>query len=184
MKFVQILDSSQTHHKSSISSDYWEFLVGVPIFSSLTDEEEKIDILQAIQECTLECGDILFQKGELGDAAYIIKKGVIQIYTHKLDGEQVQIATLGVGDILGELALLDGTERSATARASETTCLLRIDRDQFELLRRNMKSAAYKLVRAILVNICDRIRSTNEYICHLLIVTDEKAKPTDSNVLR
>lgn len=173
MKSVQIIDSSQTHHKSSISSDSWEFLVGVPIFYSLT-EKEKIDIIQVMQQFTLECGDILFQKGELGDAAYIIKKGVIQIYTHKLDGEQVQIATLGVGDILGELALLDGTERSATARASETTCLLRIDRDQFELLRRNMKSAAYKLVRAILVNICDRIRSTNEYICDLLIATDER----------
>lgn len=72
---------------------------------------------------TLAAGDVLFRQGDHGESAYVVESGVIEIYSERGDSSHV-IATLGVNDIFGEMALLGDAARTASARATTRTELL------------------------------------------------------------
>ena len=84
-----------------------------------------------------ERGEVLFWEGERGDAMYLIRAGRVVV----LKGDPEKPAVLGYrgpGEIIGEMALLEGQTRSATNVALSDLRLLRIDRDGFrELIRAN-----------------------------------------------
>ena len=60
-----------------------------------------------------------------------------------------QLAVLGRGELIGQMALLDGHRRSATCTAMEQTLVLRLDRDEFEMLFRSGSSFALKFVDSV-----------------------------------
>ena len=65
-------------------------------------------------------GGIVFKQGDAGDRMYVIKSGVLEVLTEPSDNTpSVTIAFLGVGEVVGELALLTGSPRSATIRCPE-----------------------------------------------------------------
>jgi CRP/FNR family transcriptional regulator, cyclic AMP receptor protein len=67
-------------------------------------------------------GETIFHQGDIGDSLYVIESGAVKIVLPSPEGQdEAIIATLGPGDFFGELALLDGAERSATAIAHEAT---------------------------------------------------------------
>lgn len=61
-------------------------------------------------------GTVIFKQGDKGDAAYLIESGAIGIF-REVDGKRVPIATIGPGDLFGEMAVIDGSPRAATAYA-------------------------------------------------------------------
>lgn len=77
----------------------------------------------------LEAGACLFAEGDRGDSAYFIEKGVIDIVVER-DGAVIQLARRGAGEIIGEMALIDGRPRSATAMAAEDCQLVKITEQQ------------------------------------------------------
>lgn len=62
-------------------------------------------------------GEIIFRQGYPGDHAYIVKEGEVEIFFEENDFTEKQLAILGVGEMFGELALMDDKPRSASARA-------------------------------------------------------------------
>ena len=99
-------------------------LRAVPLFEHLPESD--LDRLSAsLGTCTLAEGETLFDEGDEGDRAYIITKGDIEILKETV-GRQVRIAVLTVGGILGEMALLTGETRNATARAMTASELVSI----------------------------------------------------------
>jgi CRP/FNR family transcriptional regulator, cyclic AMP receptor protein len=70
-------------------------------------------------------GDIVFKEGDPGDAAYIIETGSIGIFK-TIDGEDVRIATIGVGELFGEMAIIDGSKRMAHAVALEDCVIVNV----------------------------------------------------------
>jgi CRP-like cAMP-binding protein len=79
--------------------------------------------------------EVIFHQGDPGDSLHIVDEGSVKITLPSPDGEEAIIATLRPGDFFGELALLDGAPRSATAAALEPTTTLALPRDAFmELL--------------------------------------------------
>lgn len=72
---------------------------------------------------TLAAGELLFQQGQQGSAAFVIESGSIEIFSERGDVVQV-IACLGANEIFGEMALLGDAIRTASARAAEPTQLL------------------------------------------------------------
>jgi CRP/FNR family transcriptional regulator, cyclic AMP receptor protein len=76
-------------------------------------------------------GEVLFHEGDPGDALFIVASGAVKVVVPSEDGEEAILATLRRGDFLGELALLDGAPRSASAVALEATEALALPRDQF-----------------------------------------------------
>lgn len=74
-------------------------------------------------------GEVIFSEGDTGDCAYIIDKGRVEIFVGT-DGEATPIAVLGVGEIFGEMAIIDGSDRSASAIALESCELTTVSQDQ------------------------------------------------------
>lgn len=135
------------------------FFRRVELFRSL-DDGEIGELLRAITPLEVAAGHTLFREGDASDAAYAIEQGHVEIVAAS-DAGEVFVAELGPGDVLGELALLDGAPRSATARAKTRVTLFRIDQREFDFLRRNLRPAAYKIIRTISLTLCERLRETN-----------------------
>lgn len=76
-------------------------------------------------------GERIFSQGDLGDAAYIIQSGHIVLFQHH-DGHRVEIGSLGPGEIFGEMAVLDGGRRSASAVALDDCTLARVPMAVFQ----------------------------------------------------
>jgi hypothetical protein len=76
-------------------------------------------------------GDIVFVEGEVGDEAYMINSGKIEIFHATKKGERV-VGTAGPGDIIGEMSLIDNKPRMAAARAVEDTEMVVLTREFFQ----------------------------------------------------
>jgi len=76
-------------------------------------------------------GEVLFRRGDPGDAFYIIESGKIRIFTVDEGGQEITLNTLGEGEAIGELALVDNQPRSASASALGPTVLSRLCREDF-----------------------------------------------------
>lgn len=79
-------------------------------------------------------GEVLFHEGDPGDALFIVASGAVKVALPSEEGEEAILATLRRGDFLGELALLDGAPRSASAIALEATEMLALPREKFRAL--------------------------------------------------
>ena len=102
-------------------------------------------------------GVILFREGEPGDAAYLVESGCVEI-TRSVDGREHRLELMSCHDLFGELALIDGLPRSATARTVVPTVLLRVERGYFEDLLQRSEPMVRHLLRLLL----ERLRSERE----------------------
>lgn len=109
---------------------------------------------------TYNAGETIFHKGEPGTSVISIESGRVRIVSYSAEDREVVLSVMGPGDIFGEIAVIDGGERSADAIAMEATEVILLDRDDFlGMLARNPQ-AALKL----LVLLCERFRWTNEAV--------------------
>ena len=76
-------------------------------------------------------GEVVFHQGDPGDSLYVIESGSVKIVLPSPEGDEAIIATLRRGDFFGELALLDGAARSATAISMEPSSTLVLSRPPF-----------------------------------------------------
>jgi EAL domain-containing protein (putative c-di-GMP-specific phosphodiesterase class I) len=104
-------------------------------------------------------GQVIFAEGEIGDSAYLIESGTVEISVSRPTG-QVILARLHAGELFGEMALIDDGVRSATARAVEPTALTVIRRDQ---VLRKMASAD-PLIRLFMRVLLRRLRETSSRV--------------------
>jgi EAL domain-containing protein (putative c-di-GMP-specific phosphodiesterase class I) len=75
-------------------------------------------------------GEILYRQGDPSDCAWLVERGAIELHSEQ-GRRTIQHVVLGPGELIGELGMLDGQRRSATATARGDTKLLSIDHDQF-----------------------------------------------------
>lgn len=105
-------------------------------------------------------GDVLFLKGDEGDALYSVVSGQVRISTGGPGGRTVILNIMGPGDIFGEIALLDGMPRTADAIAIAPTELIMIARHEFIALLEQEPSLAIHLLKLV----CGRVRQTTEQV--------------------
>jgi CRP-like cAMP-binding protein len=108
-----------------------ERLSRVELLRALPPEEME-QVLPYVNPVEAAPGDVVFGRGDPGDALYLIDQGRVDILRNGAAGSR--LATLSAGDSFGEMALLSGEPRTATAVAVEPTSLLRIGRDDFDHL--------------------------------------------------
>jgi len=108
-------------------------LANVPLFGGL-DESGLDSVARSLRSRRFRRGETIFHLGDLGDALFIVASGVVKIMLPSETGDEAILATLRPGDFFGELALLDGAPRSATAVALEPTETLVLPRDRFREL--------------------------------------------------
>jgi CRP-like cAMP-binding protein len=149
-----------------------ETLAGIPFFSGL-DAESLERIGRGLRTRRFRRSEVIFHQGDPGDALFIVMSGAIKIMLPSDTGDEAILATLRPGDVFGELALLDGAPRSATAVALEPTETLILPRLQFrELL------ATEPAVRdALLASIAAELRRLTNHVeeLHFLDITGRLA---------
>jgi CRP-like cAMP-binding protein len=95
------------------------------------DEESRRAIALTLRTRRFRRGEVLFHEGDPGDALFIVASGAVKVVVPSDEGDEAILATLRRGDFLGELALLDGAPRSASAIALEPTETLALPRSRF-----------------------------------------------------
>lgn len=147
-----------------------ESLRVIPLFSNLDDVQ-----LQSIaNKCTTrtyKAGTILFRENEPGTVFYLVVSGAVKIYTSNRQGEDKIMSILTAGDSFGELALLDGKPRSATAQAIEETTVISLALRSFQSLLKNH----FDINLNILKQLSSRLRETNQQV-HDLTYMDAKQR--------
>jgi CRP-like cAMP-binding protein len=99
-------------------------------------ENQPAEVIRAVlaQGQLLEFGpgEVVFRQGDQGDRLFLVKSGVLEVVAAPTDGsEPVVVAYLGTGEVIGELALLTGSPRSATVRSPEHAELFVVDKAVF-----------------------------------------------------
>jgi CRP/FNR family transcriptional regulator, cyclic AMP receptor protein len=136
-----------------------ELLARVPLLSGLEPTELE-RIAQVAIPRSFPKGARVFHEGDRTDACYVIRAGEVRVTREHPDGRAIALATLGPGELVGELAMLDGGVRSASVEALTDVDLLAVSAtDMRGLLERNAEITA-KLVIAL----TKRLRETNERI--------------------
>jgi CRP/FNR family cyclic AMP-dependent transcriptional regulator len=113
----------------------------------------------AIEKCINEyaVGDVIFEEGSTGRELYVVLDGTVEIA--KMNGaSKTTIVTLGKGEFFGEMAVIDGSSRSATAiAAAATTKVMRINHARFVYLVSQQPAFALMIMDAL----SKRLRASN-----------------------
>jgi CRP/FNR family transcriptional regulator, cyclic AMP receptor protein len=108
-------------------------LARIPFFAGL-DAAALERVATGVRTRRFRRGEVIFHAGDPGDALFIIVSGEVKISLPAETGDEAILATLRAGDVFGELALLDGAPRSATATALIATESVILPRDRFREL--------------------------------------------------
>jgi CRP-like cAMP-binding protein len=115
-------------------------------------------------------GAVLFREGEPGREMYVVQQGRVTI-SKEVGGVEKILSSLGAGEFLGEMAILNNKPRSATATCAEDSKLLVIDAKTFEAMIRSNAEIAIRMIKKL----ADRLHEANEQIENLLL-TDAPAR--------
>ena len=132
-------------------------LARATLFKVFSDDQRR-RLAASGQLVMLQAGALLCQKGDPGDAAYLVLDGELEVRAVATNGEIVRLAGLGRGEIAGEMALLDGGERSADMVATRRTRLLKLTRAALLESLLAEPRAAIALIEAL----SGRLRETDE----------------------
>jgi len=154
-----------------------ELLRKVQLFESL-DDDQLNHILSIANKQTLAAGTVLFHEHDIGASFYVILKGSIKIFTRSKDGEEKVLSMLQSGESFGELSLIDGRPRSASAQTLEPTTVLSVSGEPFyELLRKH-----FDITARIMAELCRRLRDTNQHV-HDLTFLDARTRVIKNLIL-
>jgi CRP/FNR family transcriptional regulator, cyclic AMP receptor protein len=124
------------------------FLAHIKLFATL-DEDERSVLAQVVTHRTVEEGEVLFRAGEPGDTMYMVREGRVELFVKDTVGQKIVLNTVVEHETFGELSLLDGGSRTATAVALEKTELAMLDRDDLLMLFKKRPEAALDMLGAM-----------------------------------
>jgi len=122
-------------------------LSNVPFFA-LLDDQERATLAERIDVVTVPAGQTLFQRGDPGDSMYVVRSGVVEMWFKSDVGERIVLETARTGDFFGEISLLDGGPRNASALVTEDMEALVVDRGDLDEFFRLRPAAALDLLAA------------------------------------
>ena len=134
-------------------------LAGCPLFG-LASESMLAPLAGRLRRRRFRRDEVIFHQGDPGDSLHIVGTGAVKIVLPSTEGEEAIIATLRPGDFFGELALLDGAPRSATATAVEQSETLALPRAIFSELLDSVPG----LRDALLVGLARELRRVTNHV--------------------
>lgn len=136
-----------------------EGLADVPLFQAM-DEAERVALAAAAGTIRIPAGKLLFAYGDPGDSLYVVRVGEVEIFNKNDTGERIVLETARRGDVFGEISLLDGGPRTASAMATQDLEAIVVDRASLEGFLRHHPAAAMDLLAAA----GRRLRETNKLL--------------------
>lgn len=141
-------------------------LAGNVVFGAL--ETAELDALMAYgtnRRC--DAGQVIFEKGDAGDSMMVVLSGRVRIGSYLPHGREAILNFLGPGEVLGEIAMLDGKPRSADAVAAEPTALYVLQRRELIPFFEAHPAVTLRIVEVL----CERLRRATEMVEELLCLS-------------
>jgi CRP/FNR family cyclic AMP-dependent transcriptional regulator len=185
---LRVVSSGSAPHsaRSVDNGDYWIVVTGVPqdrkgeargisssklailrkhpIFCDL--EPEALDQLcRYAKHVTLKRGAPIFSRGDPGNSLYAVISGTVKISISSADGRSAIFNLIGAGEIFGEVALLDGLQRTADVTANTNCEVFVIDRREFLPFVRSQPALAMKFIELL----CTRLRWTSDQVEQVIL---------------
>lgn len=126
-------------------------------------------LVRAGEKRSFAPGAVLFQRGDAGDCLYAIVAGSVRVTVEGAAGDEVTVAVRGVGEVLGEMSLLDGEPRSATATAHGPVTAVRIEKAAFD----RWLTAHPVAARAMLGDLARRLREATDQVAEIALLDTE-----------
>lgn len=136
-------------------------LAATPLFCDL-DEADLAEVAGLAQPFELSSAELLFRQGERAEQLFVLEEGRMEVLARLPGDREMRLSEVGGGDILGELSLVLGGTRTASARAVEATRGLLISRDAFARLRTSLRPAGAVVMRSLCRLVCARLRARCE----------------------
>lgn len=128
-------------------------------FASLEDGA-LAQIAARFQRRACGAGDMIFQRGDPGDAMYIVESGAIRLARDSAQGREFTVRLAGPGEIFGEIAVIDGAGRTTDAAAVTPSVVLALARRDFQASFRDSPA----MQDAVLASLCGRLRATTDQL--------------------
>ncbi len=141
--------SFETHVKESLARS--------TLFRGL-NEAAIAHLCRVMRPVSLKRGEVLFVQGDRPDGCYTVLEGVLKVSVLDDEGEETVLATLGPGDIVGEMGLIDEAPRSATLGAQKASRLAFLSLARFE----EIAGRHPEIYRHLLRLVCARLRNAND----------------------
>ncbi len=124
-------------------------------------------------------GDFLFREGDVGDHAFLLECGEVEVLKFSANGDTRRLGTVGPGDVLGEMSLIDERPRSRSARAISEVKASRITQEEFQQLLVSDPSKCFRYLRSLF----ERLRTLEAKIEEQTQEDRETAGKTPGNFL-
>lgn len=133
------------------------------ILGDFRDEE-----LAALYDCSIRqsyaCGELVVEEGGEDQALYLILEGAVESFSRTRQGEEHVFGAMESGMVFGELAFLDGGDRSASVRTLRDCTVLMLSREAFARLQASHPETAAKLLADLSRVVCRRLRNMDRYV--------------------
>ena len=138
--------------------DGFDFLQKIPLFADMPLSAMKA-FFHVCEDRTFQGGERLIEQGRPGMALFVIRSG--QVVVQRVEGEQTtEITTLGPGDYVGEMSLVDGAPTSARVVAKGTVKAFEISRDRFLRFLQADGKFAVRVLKVFVRTLSQRLRDT------------------------
>ncbi|MCY9658982.1 Crp/Fnr family transcriptional regulator [Paenibacillus chondroitinus] len=139
-----------------------DYIKKVPLFARLNENQQKA-LAEICIRRSYKGNTVLFSEKEIGNVFYMVVSGSVKIFTTGSSGEEKILSICKSGESFGELSLIDGKPRSASAQTLENCVLLSMTAQNFlELLRNH-----FDITLVIMQELSNRLRDTNQQVYDL-----------------
>lgn len=142
-----------------MSQSVAERLKKFDFFDDLPDEVIH-SLVERVEKITLRADEVLFSKGDLGDALYVVESGRVKMVGTDKDGQEVVFNQVGAGAVIGEMAIIDQQPRSAGVIALTETEMLKLSQEAFMRVLEEQPLLGMEISR----NVIQRLRLATTYI--------------------
>jgi CRP/FNR family transcriptional regulator, cyclic AMP receptor protein len=138
-----------------------EILAEIPLFA-LLDDQERSALAERLDEASFPAGTAIFQTGQPGDSMYVVRSGEVEIFFKNDTGHRIVLETATPGHFFGEISLLDGGPRTASAVVIQDVDVIIVDRGDLDEFLAKHPAAALDLLAAT----GRRLRETSKLLRH------------------
>jgi len=131
------------------------------ILSHVFTWKEIQTLTRYIHPLEFEDKKVIFKEGDTGTDMYLVAQGAIDIYKESSAGKHVRVANIRKGNPLGEMSIVDGLPRSASAVAKGHTTLLVLSKDNLDALLKDHHGVGIKMLMMLAKLISLRLRKTS-----------------------
>jgi CRP-like cAMP-binding protein len=143
-----------------------ELLRRVPLFEQLSDTQA-LSLMGALEKKRFKRSECLVEAGQKSNMLFVILSGTANVVVNNSTGKELVLASLGVGDCIGEMSLLDNQPHSATVVAASQVDVLVLTREGFNsCILHNVHMAV-----AVMRGLVTRLRKANQKIASLALVS-------------